>query len=104
MYSFYEELEAIHGTISCAMFYKKLAANKCDLTGKHIPKSGLVTVTASDFLADVYLALKSVLSAEELSQLTDGKVTEGMRERAGKEFIRRKIHPLNTYMRPKDMR
>lgn len=99
--SHYEEVKVTSGTMSCEKFYKHQLAG----SGAGTPfVPGVVFVGPEDFIADVEMAAKKILTPDEFVAFKEGRFTERVEERLGREFKRRKIYPLHEYFQPKDLR
>lgn len=117
----YDEVRSINGTNSCSGFYKSLMAGG----GKRSFNPNIVRVTPEDFVADVELAARAVLDKHEQQYFNNAyrykskdykaaakeyhgeaafkKMVESMEEKVGKEFRRRKIYPVKTYLKAKEI-
>jgi hypothetical protein len=115
----YDEIKSVNGTQSCAGFYKSLAREGSN-GGKFNPK--VVVVTASDYICDVEITARRVLTPDEhrffkLVYLTKDKevstllkngifreLKRTVQEKVGLAFIAAKIHPFERYRKPRDLR
>lgn len=92
----YQEIKETNGTMSCAGFYKRLADNTAASGSQPVSRTG---AAQSDFLADIELAIKHVLTPAEISSLPNCE--DPVKYKLAKEFMRRRISPLNVYFRPR---
>jgi histone H3/H4 len=95
----YEEYKSVIGSSSCEDFY----ANMGQEAFNPVKDAGRVTVEPSDFVADVELSAKKVLTWAQYTDFLKGSYTDEIKLAVGKSFKVRKIHPLSTYLLPKDM-
>lgn len=101
----YEEVKVTVGTIKCPDLYSKSA--KGTLGGSE-NSGGKVTYkwfasqpTLSDYIADVELAIRASMDQSEFKSFLERDYTDKIKEKAGKEFMRRRIYPMNVYMKAK---
>jgi hypothetical protein len=121
--SYYDELKSSHGTNSCEGFYKALSREGTN-GGKFNPR--VVRATPSDFICDLELAARRVLTKEEhrffklvylqkdaeiIGLLEDkspdnkfNKLKHTVQEKMGLAFKARGMYPIAKYLRPKDLR
>lgn len=121
--AYYDELRASHGTNSCEGFYKGLAREGTN-GGKHNPR--VVRTSPSDFICDLELAARRVLSKEEyrffklvyldkdpeiIELLEDkspdnkfNKLKQSVQEKMGLAFKVRGLYPVAKYHKPRDLR
>jgi hypothetical protein len=116
----YDEAKSVNGTMSCSKLYRGLGEDK---TGTYNPN--IIVVTITDFICDVELTAKRVLDPgeyrffklvylekdNELTKLVDSTETNNfnglkkrVQEKLGLAFVSSKLHPVERYLRPKDMR
>lgn len=104
----YAEAKVVHETNSCEKFYRALT----DRSGCSGSNARLVYVSAMDFVADVELAAKAVLTPDQYERFVEVFGSEEaplypesrfkrMAERVGAELVRRRIHPVRGYMAPR---
>jgi hypothetical protein len=121
--SYYDELVVSHGSNSCEGFYKALTREGIN-GGKYNPR--IVRATPSDFICDVELTAKRVLTKEEHrffslvylnkdQEICDlfkdkspdnkfNKLKHSVQEKLGCAFKASGIYPMSKYHKPKDLR
>lgn len=121
--STYDETKTSNGTLSCQGFYRSIAGESAN-KGAYNPL--VVRATASDFICDVELTARRVLSKEEyrffkllyldkdkeiaelvVAKSPDNKfngLKQTVQEKLGFAFDDRGIYPLSKYYKAKDLR
>jgi len=100
IYESYLEAKSVNGTMTCAKRYQHFGQG---VFGSAF-RLGFVTVSLSDFIADVELAAQAVLEPPQLRAFHDDAITETIREKMGKAFLVRKMFPLQRYFKPQEVR
>ncbi len=94
IYEAYLETESSSVCVSYDGVYKNLSKNDetCSV--------GKIFVSPSDFIADVEIMVKKLISAKEYILFIGGECPDNIKETIGKAFIRVKLHPLSQYLKP----
>lgn len=101
----YLEVRETSSSNSCEELYKRLREQVNGLAGSGGgQRVGRVYPTCQDFIADVELAVKKVVNAEEYRNfIQDVPLSDELRSRIGREFHLRKLDLLKLYFKPKDV-
>lgn len=98
----YQETRVTSSSTSCEQLYVLFKDMVNGLTSG-ASNNKIVRATASDFVADVELAIAKVTTRQEYQNLVhlEQPATPELQAKIGAEFRRRKIVPLKAYFRPK---
>jgi len=94
----YRETRETASSASCAVFWERVGKNN------GVERVGRVAPSSSDFVADMELAAKKVLSEEDYSLFLSGKpISENLEAKVSRELTRRGIWPFKGYLQAKDV-